>query len=142
MPLAGEIMTDDCQCVGEHESVRDAARRLAELNIGAMPICGDDERLKGMITDRDITVKVVAQGKDPERTEVGELAEGTPIWVDAAADVDYAVKLMTEHDVRRLPVIEEHRLVGIISQADIARAAPAKETADLVGAISSHPPNN
>jgi predicted transcriptional regulator len=80
-------MTGDCQCVGEHDSVRDAARRLAELQAGAMPICGDDERLKGMVTDRDIAVKVVAQGKDPEATEVAELAQGTPIWVEVDADI-------------------------------------------------------
>jgi CBS domain-containing protein len=142
MPLAGEIMTDDCRCVGEHESVADAARQLASLDIGAMPICGDDNRLKGMITDRDITVKVVAEGRDPARTEVGELAQGTPVWVDAGADLEFAVRLMTEHDVRRLPVIEDHRLVGIISQADVARHASAERTGGLVEAISTAAANN
>jgi CBS domain-containing protein len=142
MPLVGEMMTNDCQCVGEHDSVRDAARRLAELQAGAMPICGDDERLKGMVTDRDIAVKVVAQGKDPDATEVAELAEGTPIWVEADADVDHAVELMATHNVRRLPVIEEHQLVGIISQADIARQTTAQEAGGLVASISSAPPNN
>jgi CBS domain-containing protein len=142
MPLVGEAMTDDCQCIGEHDSVRDAARRLAELQAGAMPICGDDNRLKGMVTDRDIAVKVVAQGKDPEATEVVELAEGTPIWVEADADVDRAVELMTAHNVRRLPVIEDHQLVGILTQADIARQASPQETADLLASISSAPPNN
>lgn len=106
-----------------------------------MPICGDDDRLKGMVTDRDITVKVVAEGRDPERTQVGELATGTPIWVEADVDVDRACALMTEHDVRRLPVIEDHRLVGIITQADIARQA-AGQAGDLVAAISADPPNN
>lgn len=142
MPLVGETMTRDCQCVGEHDSVRDAARRLADLEAGAMPICGDDDRLKGMITDRDIAVKVVAKGKDPEATEVSELAEGTPIWVEADADVDRAVELMSKHNVRRLPVIEDHQLVGIISQADIARQAPAQEAGGLVASISSAPSNN
>jgi CBS domain-containing protein len=142
MPLAGEIMTEDCRCMGEHDSVRDAARRLAELRIGAMPICGDDDRLKGMITDRDIAVKVVAEGLDPDRTEVGRLAEGEVVWVEADADLDRALELMAEHDVRRLPVIQDHRLVGIISQADIARQTPADATGDLVAAISASPPNN
>ena len=142
MPLTGEIMSDDCRCVGEHESVRDAARRLAELSIGAMPICGDDDRLKGMITDRDIAVKVVAEGLDPERTEVGTLADGRVVWVEADADLDRALELMAEHDVRRLPVIQDHRLVGIISQADIARQTPAEAAGDLVAAISASPPNN
>jgi CBS domain-containing protein len=142
MPLVDETMTDDCQCVGEHDSVRDAARQLAELHAGAMPICGDDERLKGMVTDRDIAVKVVAQGKDPEATEVAELAEGPPIWVEADSDVDRAVELMATHNVRRLPVIKDHRLVGIISQADIARTAPAQEAGGLLASISSAPANN
>ncbi|MGC1164715.1 MAG: CBS domain-containing protein [Solirubrobacterales bacterium] len=142
MKLVGETMTDDCQCIGEHASVREAAQRLAELPAGAMPICGDDERLKGMVTDRDIAVKVVAQGKDPDATEVAELAQGTPIWVEADADIDQAVALMEAHKVRRLPVIEDRRLVGIISQADIARQAPAAETADLLASISAAPANN
>jgi CBS domain-containing protein len=135
-------MTDDCQCIGEHDSVRDAARRLAELGTGAMPICGDDQRLKGMITDRDIAVKVVAEGRDPEATEVAALAEGTPVWVEADADVDHAVELMSEYRVRRLPVIDDHRLVGIISQADIARQAPAQAAGGLVASISAAPANN
>lgn len=142
MKLVGETMTDDCQCIGEHDSVRKAAQRMAELQAGAMPICGEDERLKGMITDRDIAVKVVAKGMDPDATEVAELAEGTPIWVEADADVDHAVALMEEHKVRRLPVIEDRRLVGIISQGDIARQAPTEETAELVASISAAPANN
>ena len=142
MTRAREIMTEDCQCVGEHDSVRDAARRLAELSVGAMPICGDDDRLKGMITDRDITVKVVAQGKDPAVTEAGELADGTLVWIAADGDVDEALRLMAEHDIRRLPVMEDHRLVGIISQGDIARRTSAAEAGALVESISSAPPNN
>lgn len=142
MALVGETMTDNCQCVGEHDSVRDAARRLASLEVGAMPICGEDERLKGMITDRDIAVKVVAEGKDPEAIEVGALAEGTPVWVDADAVVDQAMDLMIKHGVRRLPVIEDHRLVGIISQADIARQTSTRESGDLVASISAAPANN
>jgi CBS domain-containing protein len=142
MPLVGEMMTDNCQCVGEHDSVRQAALRLAEFGVGAMPICGENQRLKGMVTDRDIAVKVVAEGKDPMATEVATLAEGTPIWVEADADVDRAMALMTEHAVRRLPVIEDHQLVGIISQADIARQTSNGESGDLVSAISTAPANN
>lgn len=142
MKLVGEMMTDNCQCIGEHDSVRKAAQRMAELQTGAMPICGEDDRLKGMITDRDIAVKVVAKGKDPDATEVAGLAEGTPIWVEADAEVDHAVALMEEHKVRRLPVIEDHKLVGIISQGDIARQAAPEETAELVASISAAPANN
>lgn len=142
MPLVGETMTDNCQCVGEHDSVRDAARRLAELGVGAMPICGEDDRLKGMVTDRDIAVKIVAGDRDPDSTEVATLATGTPIWVEADADVDRAMELMSKHAIRRLPVIEDHRLVGIISQADIAARGSNSESGDLVSSISTAPPNN
>ncbi|MBA3407680.1 MAG: CBS domain-containing protein, partial [Solirubrobacterales bacterium] len=66
-------MSDDCTCIGENDSVLDAAKRLAELDVGAMPICGEDDRLKGMITDRDIVIEVLAQGKDPASTKAIEL---------------------------------------------------------------------
>src|SRR3954463_15398368 len=135
-------MSSDCTCVGEHDSLLDAAQQLARLDVGAMPICGDDDRLKGMITDRDIAVKVVAEGKDPEATEAGSLGEGTPTWIEADADVDHAIALMSEHGVRRLPVIEDHKLVGIISQSDIARQTTTRESGDLLASISAAPANN
>ena len=72
---ARDVMTPDCECIGENESVLDAAKRLRELDVGSMPICGEDDRLKGMLTDRDIVVKVLAQGKDPGSTKAGELVE-------------------------------------------------------------------
>src|SRR5688500_4957164 len=76
---AREVMSDGCQCVGEKDTVADAAKRLAELGVGAMPICGEDDRLKGMLTDRDIVVKVIAKGKDPSEVTAGELGEGKPV---------------------------------------------------------------
>jgi CBS domain-containing protein len=89
-------------------------------------------------------VKGVAEGKDPEATEVATLAEGTPIWVDADADadLDHALELMAEHRVRRLPVIEDHKPVGIISQADIARQVSVQESGGLLASISAGPANN
>ena len=74
---ARDVMTGDAECIGENDSVTDAAKRLAELNVGAMPICGEDNRLKGILTDRDIAVKVVAQGKDPRTTKAGELGRAS-----------------------------------------------------------------
>ena len=62
---ARDVMSADCECIGENESVLDAARKMAELDVGALPICGEDDRLKGMVTDRDVVVKVLAKGKDP-----------------------------------------------------------------------------
>src|SRR5215213_10379477 len=85
---ARDIMTPDPQCIGENDTVLDAAKQLAELDVGAMPICGEDDRLKGMLTDRDIVVKVLAQGKDPEQTRAGELGQGKPITIGADDSVE------------------------------------------------------
>jgi len=134
---AREVMTGDAQCVGENDSVLDAARRLAELDVGAMPICGEDNRLKGMLTDRDIVVKVLAQGRDPSSTRAGELGQGKPVTIGADDDVDEAIRAMKDHKVRRLPVIDGHDLVGIVSQADLARSVDEEHVGDLVEAISA-----
>ena len=138
---ARDIMSDDCTCIGENDTVLDAAKKLAELNVGSMPICGEDDRLKGMLTDRDIVVKVLAQGKDPASVKAGELGvgDGKTITIGADDSIDDALRTMTEHKVRRLPVIDGHDLVGIISQADIARNLDEEKTGDLVEAISSAP---
>src|SRR4051812_45612651 len=119
---ARDIMTDDCTCIGENDTALDAAKKLTQLNVGALPICGEDDRLKGMITDRDIVVHVLAEGKNPAETKAGEVGEGDSQTVTIGADdpIDEALRTMTEHKVRRLPVIDGQRLVGIISQADIA----------------------
>ena len=137
---ARDIMTPECTCVGEDETVLDAAKRLAELDVGAMPICGSDDRLKGMITDRDIVVKVLAQGKDPSSTQVSELAtQGEVVTIGADDPIDEALHTMTEHKVRRLPVIDDQRCVGILSQADIATNIDEEKVGDLVEAISAAP---
>jgi len=134
---ARDVMTGGVECIGENDSVTDAAKRLAELNVGAMPICGEDNRLKGMLTDRDIAVKVVARGKDPNTTKAGELGEGKPVTIGADDSVDEALRTMAEHQVRRLPVIDGHDLIGIVSQADLARNIDEEKVGDLVEAISA-----
>ncbi len=136
MPKARDVMSTDTQCVGENQTLSDAARMLRDLNVGAVPICGEDNRLKGMITDRDIVVKCVADGGDPAQTKASELAEGKPITVGADDDIAVALQTMSQHQVRRLPVIDGHDLVGMISQADIARNLPDDKIGDLVEAIS------
>ena len=135
---ARDIMSDDCTCVGENDTVLDAAKRLAELDVGSMPICGEDDRLKGMLTDRDIVVQVIAQGKDPSSVRAGELGQGDGKTVTIGADdsISEALRTMRDHAVRRLPVIDEKRLVGIISQADVARNIDEEEVGELVEAIS------
>ena len=101
-----------------------------------MPICGEDNRLKGMLTDRDIAIDVVAAGKDPESTKVSELGDGKPVTIGADDPVEEALQTMKDHKVRRLPVIDGHDLIGIVSQADIARNLPDEKVGDLVEAIS------
>ena len=135
---ARDIMSDDCTCIGENDSVLDAAKQLAELNVGSMPICGEDDRLKGMLTDRDIVVKVLAQGKDPASVKAGELGagDGNTVTIGADDSIDEALRTMMDKQVRRLPVIDERKLVGIISQADIARNIDEEKVGDLVEAIS------
>ena len=138
---ARDIMSSDCTCIGENDTVLDAARKLAELDVGSMPICGEDDRLKGMLTDRDIVVKVLAQGKDPGSTRAGEVGQGDGKTITIGADdtIEEALRTMIDHKVRRLPVIDEHRLVGIISQADIATNLDEERVGDLVEAISAAP---
>jgi len=136
MTLARDVMTPDPACVKEHQTLVDAARMMGDLDVGALPICGDDDRLKGMLTDRDIVVKCVADGGDPGSVTAGSLAEGKPLTIGADVDVREALEVMQEYQVRRLPVIDGHDLVGIIAQADIARELSATETAETVAEIS------
>jgi CBS domain-containing protein len=104
-----------------------------------MPICGEDNRLKGMLTDRDIVVKAIAQGKDPNSTRAGEFAQGKPVTIGADDSVDEALHTMKDHKVRRLPVIDGHDLIGVVSQGDLAQAVDETEVGDLVEAISAAP---
>jgi CBS domain-containing protein len=137
---ARDLMTEGAECIGERETVAAAAQKLAQLDVGAVPICGEDDKLKGIITDRDIAVKVVAQGRDPQQTTAGELAEGVPTTVTADDSVETVVAVMTENKVRRLPVLDsDKRLVGIVSQADIATKAEPSQTAQVVQEISAAP---
>jgi len=134
---ARDIMTGSAECVGENDSVLDAATKLTKLDVGAMPICGEDNRLKGMITDRDIVVKVLAEGRDPASTRVGELAQGKPVTIGADDSVTETLDTMARYKVRRLPVIDGHDLVGVISQADIAAKLSDEDTGRLVEVISA-----
>lgn len=127
MSVVREFMSTDCQCIEEDKTLQDAARLMRDLDCGSLPICGRDGKLTGFITDRDIVVKCLAEGKDAREVRAGDLATGKPYWVDADANVDDAIVMMEEHQVRRLPVISEHKLVGIISQGDIARHHYAEE---------------
>jgi CBS domain-containing protein len=132
---ARDIMTAGVDCVGENETVADAARKMAQLDVGALPICGDDDRLKGMLTDRDIVVKVIAQGKDPNTVKAGELGEGKPVTIGADDSLQELVRTMSQYHVKRVPVIDGHQLVGIVSEADVASNAPQDLVVDLVKGV-------
>ena len=130
-------MTGGTECIGAEESALDAARKMTELGVGALPICGTDEKLKGMLTDRDIVVKVLGVGKDPADVKAGELAQGEAVTIGADDDVDEILRTMTEHKVRRLPVIDGDTLVGMVATADVARALPDPKVGDLLEALST-----
>jgi CBS domain-containing protein len=136
MTTARDIMTPDATCAGENESLADVARKMTNLDVGSLPICGEDDRLKGMITDRDIVTKAIAQGRDPGSVRAGELGRGKPVTIGADDDVTEVLSTMAQHKVRRLPVIDGHKLVGIVAIADVARALPDRPVGDLIDAIS------
>jgi CBS domain-containing protein len=135
-------MHEGAECIGESQTLLDAAKRMAELDVGVLPICGDDDRVKGMLTDRDIVVKALAQGRDPAATTCGELAQGTVRWIATDASLDEALGMMREHAVKRLCVMDDKRLSGIITEADVATHAPEGKTGELVEAIAIQPPQH
>ena len=137
MTTARDIMTANAECVGENESLADAARKMRDLDVGALPVCGQDNRLKGMVTDRDIAIHCVAEGKDPTTVRAGELADGKPVTIGADDSVEEILSTMKKHKVRRLPVIDGHELVGMVSQADVVRNIEESRVGELVEAISN-----
>ena len=137
MATARDLMTAGAECVGENDDLVTAAKKLRDLDVGALPICGEDQRLKGMLTDRDIVVRVVAEGRDPASVRAGDLAQGKPVTIGADDPVEEILRTMKQHQVRRLPVIDGHDLIGMVSQGDVARNLPEEKVGDLVEAISS-----
>src|SRR5438309_8603958 len=128
-------MTENPRSIKASASVVEAARLMREEHIGSLPIT-DDEQLVGMITDRDIATRVVAEAADPMKTSVGDVYSRDLITVEPDKDLEEALQLMARHQVRRLPVVENDRLVGIVAQADIALRESEKKTGELVEAIS------
>ena len=129
-----DAMTEDPRSIGASASVVEAARLMRQQHIGSLPVT-EDERLVGMITDRDITTRVVAESAVPETTSVGDVYSRDLISVESNKDLEEALRLMARHQVRRLPVVESGRLVGMVAQADIA-LKESQRTGELVGAIS------
>jgi CBS domain-containing protein len=131
-----EAMTSNPKTVSSDQTVVDAARIMKQEDAGIIPIV-DGEKLIGVITDRDITITVVAEGKDPQSTKVNEVASRDLVTIDPQQDLDEALRLMASHQVRRLPVVEEDgKLVGILAQADVARTTDDAKTGEVVEEIS------
>lgn len=142
MTTAREIMTPDATYCPENATAIEAARKMADQGIGAMPVCDADGHLAGVVTDRDLAVKVVAQGGDPSMPLSDLIDRAEVVTIGADDSVEEAIRTMKDHSVRRLPVIDGRSLVGMVSQADIARAMLDAKIADLVGAISTAPDNS
>jgi CBS domain-containing protein len=132
MTKARTVMHFGVQCIGEDETLLTAAQMMRDLSVGSLPVCGNDDKLKGIITDRDIVIKCLAMGRNPSDMRARDLAQGEIVWIDADAEVEEAVNIMERHQIRRLPVIDNHRLVGIISEADLAQHLPENKLAELV----------
>jgi CBS domain-containing protein len=131
-----DVMARDPAYVRDHDSLQHAAEMMANRDIGVLPICDNTGHLQGILTDRDIVVRAVAQGRDPSRTPVKDVESDRPMGVHPEETLERAASMMEEHRVRRIPVVEDGRLVGIVSQADIARNLPHDRTGHVVSKIS------
>lgn len=131
-----DLMTENPGSLESSSNVVEAARLMRDEDAGIIPVV-EGEKLVGTVTDRDIALRVVAEGKSPESTTVGEIASRELVTIDPQQDLDEALRLMARHQVRRLPVVEEDgKLVGIVAQADVALHASDEQTGDVVEDIS------
>jgi CBS domain-containing protein len=132
-----DVMTQNPRTVDAGSPVIEAARLMKEEDVGSVPVL-DNGRLIGTLTDRDIVLRVVTEGRDPQSTKVMEVASSDLVTIDPQQNLDEALRMMATHQVRRLPVVEEDgHLVGILAQADAAREASEKKVGETVEAISS-----
>lgn len=119
MIKASDIMHPGAQCIGADQTLADAAMMMRDMGVGALPICGADRKLKGIITDRDIVIQCLAEGRNPADMKAMELA-GHLHCVRAGDSMEEVLKKMEMHQIRRIPVIDNDQLVGMISEADLA----------------------
>lgn len=131
-----ELMTESPRTVSSDATVVEAARVMRDDDVGLVPVV-DGDRLVGTVTDRDIAIRVVAEERDPSSTTVREIASTDLVTIDPEQELGEALRLMAQHQVRRLPVVEEDgRLVGIVAQADVARHGDDTQTGQVVERIS------
>ncbi|MFC5186021.1 CBS domain-containing protein [Actinomadura harenae] len=134
MTTARDIMNPGAHWITRNDTLQHAAQLMRQMNLGALPVADEtrDNRMCGIITDRDIVVKCVAEGRDAATCKASDVIEGTPRWIDADADIQDVRHEMENHHVRRLPVIEDKRMVGMISEAELGRNLPGDQVADFV----------
>ena len=130
-----DVMTTEVKACEPTATVVDAAKIMAQEDVGPVPIV-EEGRLTGIVTDRDIVVNVVAKGGDPKTTTIGDIASRNLVTISPDDNLDDALGMMAAHQVRRLPVVEGDRLVGIVAQADIALVGRDKKTGQVVEEIS------
>ena len=130
-----DLMTENPSSCERGTPVAEAAKVMARENVGSVPVVQGD-KLVGVVTDRDLVVRLLAEGRDPQSTTVGEIASSEPVTLSPDDELDKALQLLARHQVRRLPVVEGERLVGIVAQADIARHADEVQTGEVVEEIS------
>ncbi|MBO0917248.1 CBS domain-containing protein [Streptomyces laculatispora] len=140
MTIAKDIMHTGATWIPAHETLDRAAQLMREHKVGALPISanGEQDRMIGILTDRDIVVDCVAMGRDPSKVTAGDLAHGTPRWIDAGAEVEDVLQEMQNHRIRRLPVVENKKLIGMISEADLAQHLSDDQIAGWAEKVYSH----
>lgn len=136
MKTARNAMTGRPETTRASATILEVAKRLAIEDIGAIPVCTQDNQLEGILTDRDIVVKVVAKGLDPSTVTVGEIETERPVTVSPDESLENAMRIMADYRIRRLPVVEGRTLVGVVSQADLARELPPDKAGKMVAEIS------
>ncbi len=130
-----DLMTSSPATAEPSSTVADVAQIMAQEDVGPVPIV-EGGRLVGLVTDRDLVIRVIAEGRDPNSTTIGEIASADLVTVQPDSDLNEALQLMAQNQVRRLPVVEGDQLVGIVAQADVARAADEESTGEVVQQIS------
>lgn len=139
--LARELMHEGCRYVRYDATCREAARIMCDEAVGALPICGPDGKMMGMLTDRDIVVRCIAMDMDVDTCTAGDMATGHVIWAYEDDPVDHVLQLMEEHLVRRVPIVDKDKLlVGMVSQGDFATRLGRDEVSELLEIVSDAPP--
>ena len=140
MTKIAEVMTDRPRAITPETSVREAARLMDEEDIGSLPVVDEEAHLVAIVTDRDIAIRAVGRGLEPEGTSVMDIASKDVYALTPDDDLDDALEMMARNQVRRLPiVVRENELVGIVAQADVARTSKEKSTGEVIEAISKPP---